>query len=88
MKRKQSKEFGNLIEKEFANHEEIESKAEKEAVEKKATNTAFILMFPALILAIIAVYYTPLLLGLLAILLVIYQFLMLKKFIEEYYTNR
>ena len=72
----------------FLPREELDDRYEREAKEKKATNTAFILMFPALILAIIAVYYAPLLAGLLAILLVIYQFLMLKKFIEDYYTNR
>lgn len=58
------------------------------AVEKKATNTAFILMFPALILAGMAALYAPVFGSLLAIVLALYQFLMLKKFIEDYYVMR
>lgn len=56
--------------------------------DKKATNTAFIMMFPALILAAIGVFYAPLLISLMGIALAIYQFLMLKKFIEDYYKSR
>lgn len=55
----------------------------------KSTNTAFILMFPTLILAGMVGIYTDQLGGiLLAIALAIYQFLMLKKFIEDYYRIR
>lgn len=54
----------------------------------KSTNTAFILMFPSLILAGIGALYAPLFGSLLSIALVIYQFLLLKKFIEDYYKNR
>ena len=54
----------------------------------RTTNTAFILMFPTLILAGIAAMNSTLPSGLLAIALAIYQFLMLKKFIEDYYRNR
>ena len=56
--------------------------------EKKATKTAFILMFPALILAGMAVFYSPLYGSLLAIALTIYQFIMLKQFIEDYMRHR
>lgn len=59
-----------------------------DAQEKKATNTAFILMFPALILAGIAVFYAPLYISLVAILLAIYQFLMVKRFILDFYAMR
>ena len=55
----------------------------------KATNTAFILMFPALILAGMAAFYaTSVWASMLAIALAIYQFLMLKKFIGDYYKIR
>ena len=54
---------------------------------KKATSTAFILMFPALILAGMAVFYAPVYGSLLAVALAIYQFLMIKKFIEDYYKK-
>ena len=55
----------------------------------KATNTAFILMFPALILAGMAAFSAQSILSsLLALALAVYQFLMLKKFIEDYYKNR
>jgi hypothetical protein len=62
---------------------------EETIVSSKSTNTAFILMFPALILAGMAALYSATILGsLLAVALSIYQFLMLKKFIEEYYNMR
>jgi hypothetical protein len=54
----------------------------------RATNTAFILMFPALILAIIAAFYANTIVSLIAVALAIYQFLMLKKFIDDFYRNR
>ena len=55
----------------------------------KATNTAFILMFPAFILAGMAAYFAKSIVGsLLAVALGIYQFLMLKKFISDYYKMR
>jgi len=54
--------------------------------EKKATNTAFILMFPSLILAGIAVFYAKsIFMSFLAIALAFYEFLMLHKFIIDYY---
>ena len=62
---------------------------EENIVSSKSTNTAFILMFPALILAGMAALYSATILGgLLAVSLAIYQFLMLKKFIENYYGER
>jgi len=62
---------------------------EETIVSSKSTNTAFILMFPALILAGMAALYSATILGgLLAVSLAIYQFLMLKKFIENYYGER
>jgi len=58
-------------------------------ISTKATNTAFILMFPCLILAGMAALYANSIAGsVLAIALGIYQFLMLKKFIEDYYKTR
>jgi uncharacterized membrane protein len=53
----------------------------------KVTSTAFILMFPALILAGMAVYLAPLSGSILALALALYQFLMLKKFVEDYYRK-
>ena len=59
------------------------------ATVKKSTNTAFILMFPCLILAGMAAFLSRSIAGsILAVALGIYQFLMLKKFIEDYYKNR
>jgi len=61
---------------------------EKTRLEQKATTTAFMLMFPALILAGIAVIYANVIYAkLLVVALVLYQFLMLKKFIEDYYKR-
>jgi len=64
-------------------------KEEERAEERsKITTTAFFLMFPCFILAGMAVLYSPGLPGgLLAIALSIYQFFMLKKFIEDYYKR-
>ena len=53
--------------------------------DQRSTSTAFILMFPSLILTALAVYYAPTLIGLLAIAMAVYQFLMSKKFIQDYY---
>ena len=54
----------------------------------KTTNTAFILLFPSLILAGMAVYFaTSIISSGFAIALAIYQFIMIKKFIEEYYNK-
>jgi hypothetical protein len=63
-------------------------KSEQKRTEQTATNTAFILMFPSLILAGMAALYAPIFGSLLAVALALYQFLMLKKFIEDYYRNR
>lgn len=60
---------------------------EKKILDRKSTNTAFYLMFPALILAGIAIYYSSLGGAVLSTALAIYQFLMLKKFIEDYYRK-
>lgn len=60
---------------------------DRDMMDKKATNTAFIMMFPALILAAIGVFYAPMLISVIGIALAIYQFLMLKKFIEDYYKR-
>lgn len=62
---------------------------EETKTSEKSTNTAFILMFPCLILAgMAALYANSIPASLLAIALGIYQFLMLKKFIEDYYKSR
>ena len=61
---------------------------EEKVKKKKTTNTAFILMFPTLILAGIAVWFPQdIEIKLLAGGMAVYQFLMMKKFIEEYYKN-
>lgn len=53
----------------------------------KATNTAFIIMFPSLIMAGFAAYFAPLSVSIMAVALAAYQFLLLKKFIEDYYKK-
>ena len=61
---------------------------EVKPVSNKTTNTAFILLFPSLILAGMAVYFaTSIISSGFAIALAIYQFIMIKKFIEEYYNK-
>jgi len=55
--------------------------------EMKETNTAFILLFPALIIAGMAVLWAPLFASVIAIALAIYQFLMLRQFIRDYYKK-
>lgn len=56
--------------------------------ERKSMNTAFILMFPTVILAGMAALYAPVYGSLLAIALAVYQFLMLKQFITDFYRSR
>ena len=73
---------------EIAKMDELAKKEEEYLVEKRATSTAFILMFPAFILAGMAALFAPVYGSLLAVVLAIYQFLMLKKFIVDYYKNR
>jgi len=63
-------------------------KTPEEIETQRTTTTAFILMFPCLILAGMAILNSSIAGGLLAIALSIYQFLMLKKFIEDYYKRR
>ena len=60
---------------------------EEKVEDQKSTNTAFILMFPSMILACIAAYYTPLIGSIVAVALALYQFLMLSKFIKDYYRK-
>ncbi len=60
---------------------------EEKAVDNKSTNTAFILMFPTMILASIAAYYAPLIGSVVAVALALYQFLMMSKFIKDYYNK-
>lgn len=62
-----------------------EKTPEEKLIDRKQTNAAFLLIFPTLILAAIAVFYAPLAISLVTILLAFYQFLMMKKFIEDYY---
>jgi hypothetical protein len=59
--------------------------AEEKVKNTKVVNTAFYLMFPAFILAGMAALFAPLYGSILAIALAIYQFLLLKRFIEDYY---
>jgi hypothetical protein len=53
----------------------------------KATSTAFILMFPTLLLAGIAVFHLVIWLKFLTLSLTVYQFILLKKFIQDYYKK-
>lgn len=65
----------------------FEKDREEYLLERKATNTAFILMFPALIIAMIGIIWSPLYATAIIIALAIYEFLMTKKFIEDYYKK-
>ena len=60
----------------------------EEVKDSKTTKTAFILMFPALIIAAIASMYSPLAMSVIVVALAVYQFLMLKQFIEDFYRGR
>ena len=62
-------------------------KEESKEMSTKATSTAFILMYPSVILTAIVIWYSEIAMGILALSLGIYQFLMLKKFIEDYYRK-
>ena len=68
--------------------EEPKEETFEERKEQKETSTAFLMMFPALIIAILGLAYAPVWAALVIIALVIYQFLMLKKFIEDYYKRQ
>ena len=63
----------------------MKQKIKRTKVDVKATNTAFFLMFPCLIIAGVAGLYAPFSAKVLALALSVYQFLMIKKFIEDYY---
>jgi Flp pilus assembly protein TadB len=67
--------------------EDFMKEEDKSFMESKSTKTAFLLMFPALIIGIIAAYYGPLLISVIAIALAIYQFIMLRQFIGDYYRK-
>ena len=82
------KQVKNTKEIENASIRRDEEEFDAERREKKATNTAFILMFPALIIAGIAAMYAPIWGSLIVVLLSFYQFLMLKKFIDDFYLNK
>jgi len=58
--------------------------------EKKKTITAFLLMFPAVIIAFIAIGSTvqPIWLSAVIIALLILQFVLLEQFVKDYYKNR
>lgn len=53
--------------------------------ERKLLSTAFILMFPSVIAAGIGAFYSPIGGSLLILALTIYQFIMLSKFIGDFY---
>lgn len=55
--------------------------------EKKVVSTAFLLMFPALIVAAIAAFYAPVMISFVAIALCLYQFIMIARFIKDYYST-
>lgn len=55
----------------------------------KETSTAFLTMFPTLIIGVLAIATTTNVgIALVIVALIIYQFLMQKNFIENYYKNR
>lgn len=65
-----------------------ENEKRKSELDRKATKTAFILMFPALILAGIAAYSARSIpVSLLAVVIAIFQFILLKQFIDDYYRK-
>lgn len=67
-----------------------EDKKEMSKEEKKIMGTSFILLFPALIICILAIVFIPATLwwiSLVIIALAIYHFLMLKRFVEDYYKK-
>lgn len=65
-----------------------DTKDEERKIEKKVVNTAFYLMFPAVILAGIAVTFsTSTIVSVIVVALAFYQFLMLRRFIEDYYKK-
>jgi len=62
---------------------------EETAEEVKETNAAFLLMLPSVLTTCLAAYYVPtIIFKLVVVVLGIYQFVMLKKFIVDYYKNR
>lgn len=63
------------------NKERVEKKKDKE------TNAAFLLLFPSFILAVFAVFFAPLGIGIIAIAIAVYQWIMVKKFIQDYYKK-
>jgi positive regulator of sigma E activity len=68
-----------------------EKKKELSPEEKRVQQTTFILLFPFFIIGIFAILFIPGSLwwiSLIIIALAIYGFLMLKKFVEDYYKRR
>ena len=53
--------------------------------EKMITSASFVLLFPSLIIAVIAISYSTTAFSFIVVGLAIYQFLMVKKFLEDYY---
>lgn len=67
--------------------EKVPEYSEEKKNDEKQTTTAFILIFPTLILAGIAAFYAPVSMSIIAVILALYQFLVQKKFIQEYYQK-
>jgi len=62
---------------------------EKSVLMDRETSTAFLTMFPTLIIGILAIATTKIVwVALIIIALIVYQFLMQKKFIEDYYSKK
>lgn len=55
--------------------------------DKKITSSAFLIIFPTLVLAGIAAFYAPMAVSIVSVIIAFYQFLMLKKFLEDYYRR-
>jgi len=69
-------------------HKQKKEKTEEERLLSKETSSAFLTMFPTLIIAVLAIATTKIVwIALIIILLVIYQWIMQKKFLEDYYKR-
>ena len=65
-------------------------KQEEKPEEKKKTITAFLLMFPSMIIGLLAIIASeqPIWFNFLIIMLEVYQFVMFSEFIKDFYRNK
>lgn len=64
-----------------------ETRREYTPEEKRKMNDAFVLSFPTIIIAAIAVYYSSFSFGVIVISLVVFQWVLLKRFVEGYHSK-